>query len=400
MTDRMRDEHLDREIRNFLAWQAEDVGDAPTTTEMAMRLSSRVGPRTFGPRLAPQLGWVVLAVLLIVALTAAVLIGAFSRPAMVDGPPTNGWIAYSTRAHGATSGVQGEIFLVRDGIEPQRVAGGDGRLAVCPSFSPDGTKLSYVYGGNVFVLSVDAAGQVREESGFGFAGLVRFACPVWSPSGDAVAVLAAGEVVVHGQDGSITSLPVPDGAPVEFADNLLAWAPEGTSIALATTTGIWLIPVDGSPPQRLSTSEAFSLSWSPDGSQLAFHEQVEGPNGTVSVLTVGADVPVVALGPGSQPVWSADGGSIAYPGAGGRRGPARRWLGPSGLGVGNGYGFGGWSPDGKWLLQMVDVSGQDWDLMAAPANGASHSVIARQISTGSARNFPNLGDVSWQAVYR
>ena len=398
MTDQMRDERLDREIRSFLAWQSEDITDAPSATEIAMRISSRAGARTFGPLLAPRLVWVLLAGLLVVAL-GAVVISALSRPAVVDAPPTNGWIAYSTRAHGATSGVQGEIFLVREGVEPRRVAGGDGRLAVCPSFSPDGTKLSYVHGGNVFVFSVDAAGQVREESGFGFAGLVRDACPVWSPSGDAVAVLATGEIVVHGHDRSIISLPVPDGAPVEFADGLLAWAPEGTSIALATTTGIWLVPVDGSPPQRLSTSQAFSLSWSPDGSQLAFHEQVDGPNGSVSVLTLGTDVPVVVLGPGSRPMWSPTGGSVAYPGAGGvviqrADGSDRRVVG-----VENAYGFGGWSPDGEWLLQMVDVSGHDWDLVSAAANGASHSVIARQISTGSARNFPNLGDVSWQAVY-
>ena len=62
MTDRMRDEQLDREIRGFLAWQAEDITDAPTATEMAMQISSRAGLATAGVAPgAPQLVWVVLA---------------------------------------------------------------------------------------------------------------------------------------------------------------------------------------------------------------------------------------------------------------------------------------------------------------------------------------------------
>jgi hypothetical protein len=67
MTERMGDEQLDREIRAFLAWQAEDVAGAPSATGMAARISERAGTAT-GLRVVPQLVWVLLAVLLVIAL--------------------------------------------------------------------------------------------------------------------------------------------------------------------------------------------------------------------------------------------------------------------------------------------------------------------------------------------
>ena len=76
MTDRMREEQLDREIRGFLAWQAEDIADAPSATEIATYIGSRVRTRTLVPSLAPQLVWVVLAGLLIAALAGAALVGS------------------------------------------------------------------------------------------------------------------------------------------------------------------------------------------------------------------------------------------------------------------------------------------------------------------------------------
>jgi len=402
MTERLHDEQLDREIRTFLAWQAEKIAGAPSATEIATRISSRAGTRTAGLRLAPQLVWVVLAGLLIVALMVAVVIGAglLRDDPVRSSAPSNGLIAYSTRAHGATTGVQGDIFLVREGSEPRLVAGGDGLLTVCPSFSPDGTQLSYVRDENVIILGIDRSEELRHEHGFGVASLVPGACPVWSPSSDAVAMLAAGEIALLGLDRSTRSLPVPDGAPVEFADTALAFAPDGKRIALATDVGIWLVPVDGSAPERVSTRQALSLSWSPDGARLAFHEEGNGATGLASVLTIGADAGVLVLGPGSRPVWSPAGEPIAYQSQGAlvierSDGSDRRVVSER-----DAYGFGGWSPDGRQLLQMVDISGSGWDLVSVAATGANDTVVARQIDTGSARNFPDLGDVSWQAVYQ
>jgi hypothetical protein len=76
MTDRMLDDQLDREVRDFLAWQAEDITEAPTATEMATRITASLGARNVWLRRQPQLVWVLLAGVLIAALISALLVGA------------------------------------------------------------------------------------------------------------------------------------------------------------------------------------------------------------------------------------------------------------------------------------------------------------------------------------
>lgn len=76
MTERTRDDQLDRQLREFLAWQADELYDAARATEVATRISSRVGTRRVGLQLAPQLLWVLLAALLAAALIGAAVIGA------------------------------------------------------------------------------------------------------------------------------------------------------------------------------------------------------------------------------------------------------------------------------------------------------------------------------------
>jgi hypothetical protein len=77
MTERERDETFDLQLHGFLAWQATDTAGAPTATDVAARISSRVGAPSTDLRLVPpRLVWVVLAGLLIVALVGLGLAGA------------------------------------------------------------------------------------------------------------------------------------------------------------------------------------------------------------------------------------------------------------------------------------------------------------------------------------
>jgi hypothetical protein len=80
MTERMGDEQLDREIRGFLAWQAEGVSGAPSATEMAGRISDRAGTAAAGLRVVPQLAWVLLAGLLVIALLGVLAVAANQPP--------------------------------------------------------------------------------------------------------------------------------------------------------------------------------------------------------------------------------------------------------------------------------------------------------------------------------
>lgn len=76
MSERMGDERFDHEMRGFLAWQAEDVAGAPSAVEVATRISARAGTATARLRVVPQLAWVLLAGLLVVALLGALATGA------------------------------------------------------------------------------------------------------------------------------------------------------------------------------------------------------------------------------------------------------------------------------------------------------------------------------------
>jgi hypothetical protein len=79
MTDRTRDEQLDRAIRSFLARQAEDIADAPTATEMAVRIGAGARTRTVWLRPVPLRAWVLLGLLLVALLGAAVIGAALLR---------------------------------------------------------------------------------------------------------------------------------------------------------------------------------------------------------------------------------------------------------------------------------------------------------------------------------
>jgi hypothetical protein len=76
MTDQMRDDQLDNDIRSFLAWRAEDIAGAPTATEVAMGIKARRGTRTLVPRISAQLAWLLIAALLAVGLIGAAVAGA------------------------------------------------------------------------------------------------------------------------------------------------------------------------------------------------------------------------------------------------------------------------------------------------------------------------------------
>ena len=84
MTERLRDDQLDREICSFLGWQAEDVAEAPGATEMALRIGSRVPRAPAWPRLQGQRVWIALAVLLMGLVATGTLVSGMLPPRFDD----------------------------------------------------------------------------------------------------------------------------------------------------------------------------------------------------------------------------------------------------------------------------------------------------------------------------
>jgi Tol biopolymer transport system component len=406
------DQTLDREIRAYLDWRTERVSEAPSAAEMASLVGRHVGLRPQPNWVTSRTGWVLAAALLALALVGVLIMGgginrlhADRTPAPTSAVPVNGWIAYPTRAHDAGNGVLGEILLVTVGNAPRRIAGGTVET-ICPQFSPDGTKLSYVEGNDLVVLEGDPAQGMREAYRSSRAGRTAGACPIWSPSSQAIAFLAGDGIAVRGLDGVDRTIAAPTPRDVTgqlFGNhNPLAWSPDGSSIAYAAGDGIWLVPVDGRSAQRLSAAQSRYVSWSSDGSRIVFADELQLQDKGVSnitVLTINQPSDAIILGRGTKPAWAPLADEIAALTDGGLTVYRADRSGSRILRLASAYGFGGWSPDGGYALIMVDVSGQSYDLIAISTTGGDPVPIARAVNTGGSRNFPDMGDVSWQAHY-
>ncbi len=159
----------------------------------------------------------------------------------------------------------------------------------------------------------------------------------------------------------------------------LTWSPDGTRLAFVATptagngsTEIYTIAADGSNLVQITQNDVDddSPAWSPDGTRLALRvDEVDpGAPGDSNVVVTSVSEPgVTVLGPGANPVWSPDGLQIAMTVADG--GATRIWVQEPGGGsrrqvadVSVASARPAWSPDGLRLvvsssgLSIVDVA--------------------------------------------
>ena len=255
------------------------------------------------------------------------------------GPTTNGWVAVAVDADQD----RGDIYLVRPGEDARRleVAGSDAADEACPAWSPDGTRLLFGrFTGSADTTSGDAElvivpvgpdGAVGAPTTIGLDGfgaldsLEPHPCGTWAPDGRWVALRGPGEVwVVDTQTGAIRRLP--DLRPID-----LEWRPTTDELAIAGDMGTnraadWLstpvsvYSVSTDKLHRLGSLRAAHLTWSPDGSTLAYTGTGDGHGGPAGLWLVdadGANERLLVADPGKAihgigPVWSPTGDRIAY----------------------------------------------------------------------------------------
>lgn len=314
-----------------------------------------IRPWVSEPVPAPRLMTLVVA-LLALAIVATLLLGARSLhpkapvpshpnpKALVPSDPippsvaANGWIAYSTSGHGR------------------------------PPSTTDITAGSDLY-------LVRAGVEPRLIAGRD-GGKIRNECPAFSPDGRLLAYgvdAAAGRaLVVLGVDanGAIT-------ATVRF-------------------------PVPGS-------GSAVCPRWSSDGKRVAYLDGgtviVRGLDGTAPVAIAG-DPHVKDFGldlQSTDPILSPKGDRIAR-----LSGCQIVIAKPDGttlhvvpLDSNCGYALPAWSPDGRQVLLMQDVSGIDFTMQAFEVDSPFAMVtIVSTVRTNGPRSWPAWGDVSWQPVLR
>jgi Tol biopolymer transport system component len=166
-----------------------------------------------------------------------------------------------------------QLYLSTDLNAP--LTGRDGH-AFEPAWSPDGTRIAYTYREldlpQTYIEVMDVDGSNRQRLTHGGTDT----SPVWSPDGSQVAFIShrdgdTGLVYVMNADGSDVRL-LRDGVDASS----LAWSPDGRQLAVTSRhldgTHVYLMDADGSNLHRLlKTSEsAWDAIWSPDGSTIAY----------------------------------------------------------------------------------------------------------------------------------
>jgi len=264
------------------------------------------------------------------------------------GPRPNGWVAVDAYQgdyfHDVYDG--DVIYLARPGEEPHQlqVAGSDAANDACPTWSPDGTRLMFgrltgpsgaaSSGAELVIVPVGQDGTSGTPTvigldgfkviGGGPEGFDAHPCATWAPDGRWVALAGTGEVwVVDTHTGAIRHLPNLRPSDLEWrpgTDELTIAGDTGTSRGAPTlSTPVTVYSVSTGELRRLGSVETAHVTWSPDGTSLAYTGGEREPE-TRQLGLVDGDgsnerVLVADIGPtlhGIGPVWSPTGDRIAY----------------------------------------------------------------------------------------
>jgi len=273
----------------------------------------------------------------------------------------------------AADDLPGRMLFVKDGDLWVYDADGAHPLATGgtfaqPNWAPDGTNLAYVYRGTNFadIFVTDDQGQSQTR------------------------LTNSQSTILDNNDWNFRPTFSPDGRTIAFVSDHATAFPT-----------LQLMSADGSGRRPLSTpglnQEAVDgVSWSPDGSELAvtlFNEPGPAQIALVPIPAQGAARQTAKLltaqtGGATDPVWSPDGGWVAYSGHDGYATDifAVRADGTSVTRFTNDGQFArapAWSPDGRHIAYLSNKSGyfEIWMVdLQADAAGALAASTPRQIT--------------------
>jgi Tol biopolymer transport system component len=237
-----------------------------------------------------------------------------------DGDGSVSWSPEGDRLADVT--IDGGLFLLHaDGTPaPARLA--EKVESLPPSWSPDGTRLTFGRGGNLWIVESDGGGLVNVP----VKGVDLFN-PVWGPDGNTIAFMGfrgnpergtqrAGIYVVNLKNGRTT--PVATSAFPNLG--YPAWSPDGSKIAFqrnAPQPGLFVVNSDGGGLRSLTDGPwDVEAEWSPDGERIAFiryrHEFDGGGTLYVADVATGSLFAPASDLRSSEPTWSPDGTEIAF----------------------------------------------------------------------------------------
>ncbi|MEA3150741.1 MAG: hypothetical protein QOD56_1680, partial [Gammaproteobacteria bacterium] len=172
----------------------------------------------------------------------------------------------------------------------------DGQEITQLTFSPDGTRLVFVRGGD-HDANWPADGNLAPN-------------PTSSPEQSTAAIWA---------------VPLTGGTPQKIDEGDAPALSSAGQLAYTKDDHVWTAPLDGGKPERLffDRGKNSELRWSPDGKQLAFVSN-RGTHSFIGIFT-SKNVPLVYLAPSTSrdgsPRWSPDGTRVAFARRAGEGGP-------------------------------------------------------------------------------
>lgn len=208
------------------------------------------------------------------------------------------------------------VVIRRDGTHLHRLAGtrsGD----ELPAWSPDGRTIAFVGSHGVYTLRAAGGGRTRI---FPMAFELGLA---WSPDGRRLALTtrdAPGglgdelrtSLYTMNADGSdlrpVLKHRIEPGTP--------AWSPDGRRLAVAGTSGIYVVGADGSGLERIANAglvSAATPAWSPDGRTIAYAD-----DSGIQLVDVASHRRLRTIGDsavggfGDTVSWPSEGGEIVF----------------------------------------------------------------------------------------
>jgi TolB protein len=178
-----------------------------------------------------------------------------------------------------------------DGEELERLARLPGKVAIEPSFSPEGARIAFEVSkydadsnGAIYVAGVDGTGVRRITRG------ADDRQPNWSPAGD--------RIVFQRRRGDVWDAWTvrPDGTDLRnvtrtrrFSETDISWAPDGRRIVFSSDefrgqiAALGVMTVGSRTRERLTRARGWydgAPSWSPDGTTIAFEARRGEPDGS------------------------------------------------------------------------------------------------------------------------
>ena len=211
----------------------------------------------------------------------------------------------------------------------------EGQTSLSPTWSPDGRRFAYTRlgagRGGIYVQTI-ATGETMQVPGTETALNIT---PAWSPDGRVIAYAHSDErgtdIYAATSGGAAQRLTVG-----RFADNLSpTFSSDGRRIAFISTRAgppqLYAMAADGTDQELLApfdygvTGSSNAPEWSPDGSAVAFHREVQG-TAQVHVLTVSGRKlrALTSAGRNEDPTWAPDGRHLAF--VSDRSGQRQLWV--------------------------------------------------------------------------